>query len=344
MHLCLSLFLLLFPSFFSFLPHSSIPRVSNSDPQIFYIQHHLPEVKARDTSARALCYAKQHDLSYSFIESRDLLKSILSVLQNSDNFTHVINFRHLVPNSYTPRDFHDCINDAPKRWRTILEILVALSVNSIDTFHRYFSTSSHKASSHYDWVLYTDDDCTINNSSLSVLNFLNQILDLHPNCFFIAQDYDHIIDSGFFLFRRNSLQSIQFLHIWIEQWCKYKDRGWVGEQGYLQEAALIYLSQLNPNLYPYTPHTCRLNTAHKSNLCYRQVLKEWEVRGPEGVIKEGICLISQTHPQIAPFNRHNRPLAVLDLFLHFDELSQVNQQALIRMDPHCHADDVIRKK
>lgn len=99
---------------------------------------------------------------------------------------------------------------------------------------------------------------------------------------------------------RNDARGRSLLTRWLDQWRRYKDNSWVWDQGFLQETVLLQLHASRAEaayprspLFPYDGSCARQRmSAHRRNLCYRDMLESWghhEGHRVHGM--HGLCLL-----------------------------------------------------
>jgi hypothetical protein len=102
-----------------------------------------------------------------------------------------------------------------------------------------------------DWIVYLDSDAYFNEDSMPLDAFIDAVNDAFlPQfseaeqkipCDLIAQDFDHVVNTGFFLLR-NTTWSLDLMKRWLSECDKAhtggRRIGWVWDQGPFQNALL----------------------------------------------------------------------------------------------------------
>jgi hypothetical protein len=132
------------------------------------------------------------------------------------------------------------------------------------------------------WLLYLDADAFVAETDIpvSVLidaadKFANSISSPHSEpCHFIAQDQNHVVNSGVFLLRVSEW-TLQFLEDWQAAFqlaeTQWGLQLWVYDQGALQNTILHYAAHITGSTYN---DSC-VDRAHHANLCYHSTLSSF---------------------------------------------------------------------
>jgi hypothetical protein len=131
------------------------------------------------------------------------------------------------------------------------------------------------------WIIYLDADAFAAERSLPVSVLLNAAEKLHRSmssvarqCHFIAQDQNHIVNTGAFLVLISEW-SLQFLRQWKQEFELAHDNWglqlWVYDQGALQNLLLHYAANMTGNYYN---NSC-VGKGHQANICYHNVMSRF---------------------------------------------------------------------
>lgn len=282
---------------------------------------------------RAACFARLHNYSYVLHMGNNLWKN---------NFQNRAQFANLTvtPSAYWMR----------------LVIFISAFEKPEEIFDNSASPQSlivrQKTSSQFDWVLYTDLDNAVVNSSVSLESLIerwqrmqNEASGSDTECWIFVQDATQIINTGWILIKR-SVQAMELLYLWLDQWSTHGNEDkWVKDQGPFQESVLLWLSQNSDSQFHYEKNKCWEQgfDAHSRNLCYRDTMDSWNLPVYNRSYK-GLCFLPEKEHVNLHFVHRNS-----DYFVHTNALKDVdkfkslwhptqghfNHKAAMFNDPYC---------